>query len=676
MKSEDFLIKGDGILEESMLKAVLLFNEAKQGSSRKDMLQKALLSLIIEGDNKMTLTDIRKAINERFSLTWTDKDANEHVKRLESLQLVITTETGQVKVCESRKDGRSFTREVIADTDAFLDRVIQKIQSAYKSTLPAYVNYKAVVKKAMTAYFRHSGLEFVNFKKSATSTETVDAIECIKQDIREKRLAELTIRALADTLINPTEEDLAILEKWARAFISMQVIGLDPVLANFKESKLRGKSFVIDTDVILNCITKNAFYSKDYGVMIKKLREIGCALYIPEEVIGEVEAHCKASKGTYSKYFKEQLLNMTDDMLRQSVGNVIVEDYVNYIRKHPDQADYEFDIYLENFYDRDDSSLLINNLCDTFGSRNMDNKLPDLVDEEKKVEVLKKRIFEYTEQSAKGELRTQEVNAVLSEFDAILYLTICEMNEDSDEGDFFANKTYLLTSMKKGIKSAKELGQYSQNIICSPQALLGILAENGQIHTDSVSIVSLMDNPFLVYTATQIWKEVEPLLNAGAKIKYKELNRLRMDVDTKIDKILTCNTPEERYVESKRLEENNYFFGQDIIEATEKAQVLETTVKEKDKTIEEQSGIISEQSSEIEKLREENQRLKDENDHQRRKEKFEDRIKGRTNKSHKPFKTLKKTEKINTLTRFATNKGFDTMEKRNSETFEFCEDIY
>lgn len=642
MKSEDFLIKSDNILEESMLKAVLLFNKAKQSSSRKDMLQKALLALIIEGDNKMTLTDIRKTINDRFSLTWTEKDTVDHVKRLESLQLVVTSETGLVKICESRKDGRSFIREVFEDTEAFLDRVIQKIKSAYKATLPAYINYKDVIKKAMTAYFRHSGLEFVELKKSATLTETKDAIECIKQDIKERRLAELTIRALADTLINPTEDDLDILEKWARAFVSMQVIGLDPVLANFKESKLRGKSFVIDTDVILNCITKNAFYSRDYGIMIKKLREIGCSLYIPKEVIGEVEANCKTSKTIYSKYLKEQLLNMPDDMLRQSVGNVIVEDYVNYIRKHPDQTDYDFNTYLENIYDREDSSLLIKNLCDTFGRRNMDNKLPDLVDEEKRVEDLQKRIFEHTEQSAKGEQRPKEVNAVLSEFDAKLYLTICEMNENSGEGDFFANKTYLLTSMKKGIKSAKELGQYRQNIICSPQALLGILAENGQIHTDSVSIVSLMDNPFLVYTANQIWKEVKPLLRAGAKIKYKELNRLRMDVDTKIDNILTCKTPEERYIESKRLEENNYFFGQDIIEATEKAQLLETSIKDKEKTIEEQSGIISNQMSEIEKLREENQRLKDENEHRLRKQKYEERIKAGTNRPHKAFKTLKK----------------------------------
>lgn len=641
MKSEDFLIKGSDILEESMLKAVLLFNEAKQGSSRKDMLQKALLALIIEGDNKMTLSDIRKTINDRFSLTWTDNETLEHVNRLKDLQLVSISETGLVKVCESRKDGRSFTREVVAETEAFLERVVQKVRSAYKATLPAYINYTAVIKKAMTAYFRHSGLEFVELKKSATADETFDAIECIKQDIKEKRLAELTIRALADTLISPTTEDLAILEKWARAFISMQVIGLDPVLANFKESKLRGKSFVIDTDVILNCITKNAYFSKDYGVMIKKLRELGCKLFIPGEVISEVESHCKASKSTYSKYNREQLLNMTDDMLRQSVGNVIVEDYVNYIRKHPDQADYEFDIYLENFFDRDDPSLLINNLCDTFGKRNMDNKLPDLVDEEKKVEDLKKRIFEYTEQSAKGEQRTQEVNAVLSEFDAVLYLTICEMNEDSDEGDFFANKTYLLTSMKKGIKSAKELGQYRQNIICSPQALLGILAENGQIHSDSIRIVNLMDNPFLVYTANQIWNEVEPLLKAGAKIKYKELNRLRMDVDTKVDNILTCKTPEERYIESKRLEENNYFFGQDIIDATEKAQALESTVVEREKTIQEQSGIISEQSSEIEKLREENRRLKEESDRQRRKEKYEERIKGGSNRKQGTAKYLK-----------------------------------
>lgn len=69
----------------------------------------------------------------------------------------------------------------------------------------------------------------------------------------------------------------------------------------------------------------------------------------------------------------------------------------------------------------------------------------------------------------------------------------------------------------------------------------------------------------MAYTANLIWDEVKPLLDRGAKLKYAEIHRLRIDVDANIDKILTCETLEERTNEAKRLSERGYIFANDLL---------------------------------------------------------------------------------------------------------------
>lgn len=622
--TKDYIF-GNNAFEESMLKGILAFNEAKQNSSRGDMILKALYSLIIESEQPISIKDIMKTVNKRFSLSWSEEDTFNKIKKIEKLGLVNISKEGTVKAIEE-KDGKTLTKDIIEKTGLLISKIENKLTKAYRDNIPDGINNKLknVIKNALSMYFRHSGLEFVGLKRDANIEETENAIDCIKEQLKgSPKIAELLVRVLAETLHNPEKEDRLVLEKWARAYIAMQVIGLDPVLANFKESKLRGKSFVFDTDVVLNCITKNALNSKDYCIMLEKLKSIGCKLYIPPFVIEEAEGHCKFARVQLSGFEIEQVLNFSDEILEQEIGNVFVEDYVKTLRQNPDMQDYPFDVYLDNFYERDNPNLFYNNISQVFGKKNIENKLPDLNDGEKKIIELKNSILAKTELSRKGGQRKKEVNEELSEADAVLYLTLCQMNQECDDGDFFANKAYLLTGTKKGVRSAKELGQYKKNIICHPRALLSILIENGLVHTGDVNLINLMDNPFLVYTAEQIWTDVEPLIKAGAKLKYAELNRLRVDVDTKIDKILTCKTPEERYAESKRLANNGYFFGQDIIDATEKAQALETTINEQRKSIAQRDKEIEELKAERDKLSKEKEELKK----QSAKNKYEERIK-------------------------------------------------
>ena len=100
----------------------------------------------------------------------------------------------------------------------------------------------------------------------------------------------------------------------------------------------------------------------------------------------------------------------------------------------------------------------------------------------------------------------------------------------------------------------------------------------------------------MAYTANLIWDEVKPLLEKGAKLKYKEIHRLRIDVDAKIDKILTCETLEERTAEAKRLIERGYLFANDLLS-------IQQEIEKRDKDIQERDEQLAKQREEIKSLR-------------------------------------------------------------------------
>lgn len=103
--------------------------------------------------------------------------------------------------------------------------------------------------------------------------------------------------------------------------------------------------------------------------------------------------------------------------------------------------------------------------------------------------------------------------------------------------------------------------------------------------------------PFLAITANEIWKEIDPLIKNGAQLKYVELRKLRLDVDAHIDRILTCQTPEERNLEAKRQTERGYLFARDLVNANQ-------TIAEQGKQIEEQNSTIQSKDEEIAHLKE------------------------------------------------------------------------
>lgn len=259
----------------------------------------------------------------------------------------------------------------------------------------------------------------------------------------------------------------------------------------------------------------------------------------------------------------------------------------------------QFQTYIENFSDPENPQLLIDKLKTVFSHelRIMGEDEIEPINDNIK-QKLADEIESKTMMSAKGSKRNSEKNAQIAETDALLYLTIQKLNRDERGNNKpLSQKAYLLTTTKKTIDCAKKLGIYDKNIICSPLALAPILQEIGLIEGAQINPINLFENPFLTYTAELIWPQVKPLLEAGAQLKYKDIHRLRIDVDANIDSILTCETLKDKAAEAQRLTERGYMFANDLLSAQKAIEEKEAQILDKENVI----ASLKEQISRLQK---------------------------------------------------------------------------
>ena len=147
------------------------------------------------------------------------------------------------------------------------------------------------------------------------------------------------------------------------------------------------------------------------------------------------------------------------------------------------------------------------------------------------------------------------------------------------------------------------MGIYKKDIICNPQALISILEDLGDVTGADTDIINLFENPFLAFTADNIWEQIQPVIEAGATIYYQDIQQLRARVDERFDKLLTCKDETEREIVSKEYSRKGYLFPKDIARLSSEKERLQNENQEKDKTIAKQQKKIEELQKERKKKR-------------------------------------------------------------------------
>lgn len=365
----------------------------------------------------------------------------------------------------------------------------------------------------------------------------------------DSRVGKYLVSVLAYT-IEEKGEDKEVLEKWAKAVVSMRSTGLDPMLRNFKQQQLASKKFVLDTDVVLNALARNARYSSDYHKMLGHLVKTGATVLIPQFVYGEVVQNAESALRKFAAK-GSQYMQYPNEELEDSKSNVFIEDYVKTVRADESKKGMTFVTYMGNIYSERSPFTLNQNIIRLLGEKNGNERYPlkENVLKEEKATQLKEIIKDRAMRTPKGIGRTIEQLEEMALNDTRLYLTVCDENTDKEMKGILGYQCYLVTRSSRTIKSASDLDIYNKHVVCHPQTIISILDEIGLI--DDVQVINLFDNPFLTYTTELIMDQAEPVMKAGAQIAYYDFIQLREKFDLNINEILTAKGAEMKKLVDK-----------------------------------------------------------------------------------------------------------------------------
>lgn len=556
-------------LESAQLRSILLFSEFSNSTKRTDMMGRVLFSFIIMEKGKATLDSIAKLFNEQFHCSKKPSEFKDSLDGLVAKKLVQQKGDTFIAITE-QNEGVEFFEKLDRNTKELIDGIIGRYLGIIKKTnLPNREIVERNIANALSLYFRVASLNIVN---SPDPPSINDSIKCVMQDMQAKD-GERLVSAIGQTIQSPSDSEREVLNEWAKAYLLMQVLKIDPVLANFKMSLINQKSFVLDTDIVLNLLATHARYSEQYRFLLGKLIEIGCKIYVPDDVVHEVVGHANQACTIVNTFGIKQIDNYTDYELEGPQSNVFIEDYVKKRRKMPLFKDMTFETYIRNVYIKGRPSVMKERLRKVIGA-NIDNKLTEVELDDEIRDKLQESINEKTSDSLRGINRKNEINKSLSETDARMYLTLKHYNEKPKSEGLLQYKFYFLTQSSRTIRAARDLGIYDFDIICHPEALTAVLMEIGQIPKEEVSIVNLFENPFLAHAAKAVWDRIEPVLKAGFQVNFKELEQLRTDVDVHFDELLLSTNPEERIVFSKKYRDLGYSFANQIADLADENQKL------------------------------------------------------------------------------------------------------
>lgn len=599
------LYKDSGKLEDAQLRSVLLFGQFGTKANNEDyMLQRLVFSVMVEAGAERSISEIQQLLtSEGFASDLKNKDVKKIFDQLESDGLIKQQPSGKYLPISERSEGDDFFKQLNHETDILIDGIYErflKLEGYSKPTNPQVIKNR--IREALSVYMKLCGLTFFELQKDDTHPK--DALQELIDTNPDNTSIHL-ITAIGETLTNHNKQEETVLNKWARAYVVTQILQLDPTLKQFKQDQLRNKSFVLDTDVVLRSLATHANFSKDYRYVLDYLNRLGCKIYVPSDNLTEAEGCAKEALSIAAEMGEKQLREYDEMLLHGSKSNVFIEDYVQQVRNEPDCKNLNFGVYMGNIYHSKSPQVMKKRLADVIGVENVKRELKILPLDHDIEEKLNAVIFEKTSSSPKGQERRDSFNAKLARSDTKLYLTLVKCNQQGNPDDegLLPYKYYLLTQSSRTILAAKEIGIYSEDIICKPQALTAVLNELGEIADSEVSFINLFENPFLVYAADQIWERIKPLIDNGALIYHADIQQLKANVEMRFDGLLTGDGNGFSYEKLKEISKEGLLFPSEILRLRDEVNRLREENAAKDKVIEQREKEIEKKINEIGRLR-------------------------------------------------------------------------
>lgn len=550
LNDDYFSDSGEDQLSISMIKSTLLFSlspDLKTNQQRKDLFDKSVLSVISSVDKGYDITEIMDVFHKKFGKILVDSQVKAALERLLAKGLITKDEEKYKASKKAKQEIMAGIAHIEQRTNALIDDIIAQthvVASDIKCSVDDDKQMWANIKKTLNLFFKYYGTDLAMDVDSIVSNmvRQEELIRLLKDGIQPD-LGECLVYSLGEILSNPSEKQSEVISLWAKAFISTQLMRLDPMLGAFHGNAFKEKVFILDTDFVLNCMVKYGKQSSVYSSLLKELLKIGCKVYITDDVVREVVTHAEFAKRNFN-YFENTFEAADESIIYEQLKNVFVIDY--YISKKDNEfSNKSFSSYMSNIYDSDDSY--------NFMLEVMENRLPKGVvigDDELKKQVgidvverdtLTKSIYEETIKTYKAAYRSDNENWQIAKTDAELYLIARGLNKNlpvNKNKMLMDGKAYLITNSNRSIRCAKSNGIFS-TVVSKPSVLVALLSEIGWFDASDKSIVDLLGNPFLAEITNQCWDELKVLVDSGVDLRGKELPRLKRELKHVIHDLIT-----------------------------------------------------------------------------------------------------------------------------------------
>ena len=339
--------------------------------------------------------------------------------------------------------------------------------------------------------------------------------------------------ALGELLAKPSDEQAASLNALALGYLGASLVQVDPAVRELQMTRIREKTFVLDTDFLLDCIVSHQPRQRASKDLVRNLIAMGARVIVPSVCISEASTHASIAQRTVS-YFGESMFALSESQAVERINNMFARGWYFRVQQ---QGHVLFELYLQNYLEEKDPYNFMASMVKT--------ELPDEVEigdvtellgvehNEEVVESLTDHLVFFLNQSKKSAYRTQEEVETLARIDAQLYAAAAGAGSSStrSRGAVLGRRCYLVTSSTRFIRAADRTFNRPDEVSARPDTLSGLMQLVGQSDVTPREFMALFDNPLLQTSVANAWPDIEELLKAGLSLKDKNQARLAWDLE-------------------------------------------------------------------------------------------------------------------------------------------------
>ena len=407
---------------------------------------------------------------------------------------------------------RLWQQHSLALASDLADSVEEAIRKELNSTDRRLVERNG--SEAITQMFRLFGLELSSqlLADATARAPQIGSHESIVatagRDLAAPLIGVLTA-ALGELLAKPSDEQANSLNSLALGYLGASLVQVDPSVRELQMTRIREKTFVLDTDFLLDCIVSHQPRQKASKDLVRSLTAMGARVIVPSACISEAAAHASIAPRTVA-YFGETIFGLSASQATERINNVFACGW--YFKVHQG-GPVLFESYLRNYVEQRDpygfmASVVKAELPDEVEIGDVGDLL-EIEYNEDTVSTLADHLVLFLNQSKKSVYRTSEEVEALARTDAQLYVAVAAVGSSSPRsgGAVLGRRCYLITSSTRFIRAADQAFSSPDEVSARPDTLTGLMRLVGQSDVTPQQFMALFDNPLLQASVANAWPD-------------------------------------------------------------------------------------------------------------------------------------------------------------------------